>query len=130
MRCAATLVVFLKQSTDKMKFLQKFLQGIFSGFFLNDFMIFGSRVNVFDFITQRVPAIFPGCGGGMPLEVVASSGEIVALAVAVDSCAAMFCFVEWIGLLESWRKYLRHREFRFLNRCMSGWRSFVGACGV
>ena len=93
-------------------------------------MIFGSRVNVIDFITQRVPAIFPGCGGGMPLEVVASSGEIVALAVAVDSCAAMFCFVEWIGLLESWRNHLRHREFRFLNRCMSGWRSFVGACGV
>ena len=29
----------------------------------------------------------------MPLEVVASSGEIVALAAAVASCAAEFCFI-------------------------------------
>jgi len=56
----------------------------------------------------------------MPLEVVATSGEIVALAAAVASCAAVFCFVEWNGSLESWRNHLRHREFRFPNRCMSG----------
>jgi hypothetical protein len=77
-----------------MKFLQKFLQRGFSRFFLNGFMIFGSKMTVFDFITRQVSAIFPACGGGMPLEVMATSGEIVALDVAAASCAAVFCFVE------------------------------------
>ena len=59
MRCAATMVVFLKQSTNKMKFLQNFLRCGFPHVFLNGFMIFGSKVSVFDFVTHGFPRYFP-----------------------------------------------------------------------
>jgi hypothetical protein len=114
-----------------MKFLQNFPHCGFSRFFferIHDFWVQYFRICFY--YKQNVSAIFPARGGGMPLEVMASSGEIVALDVVVAICAAVFCFVERIGLLESWRNHLRHREFRFPNRCMSGWRSFAGACGV
>ena len=74
-------------------------------------------------------AIFRRTDDGMSLVVVAGSVEIVLFAAVMVSCAAAICFVEWIGLIESWLHHLRHRGLRCPRCCMSGWRNFAGACG-
>jgi hypothetical protein len=56
-------------------------------------MIFGSKIyRICFYYTQNVSAIFPARGDRMTLEMMASSGEIVALDVVVAFCAAVFCF--------------------------------------